>query len=174
MSRTNRLPYLLSSLLLVGLSTACVAEIQGVEGDDADTLARAADYKSFPRMNAAPYKSGVGGMINLYVSPEGAAAYASYQPGVAAQAMPKIPVGTIIVREVLDDTGKVTKLTMMAKGAPGYQPEFGDWWFAVTDADGAPHRVNEQWQVGTMKACQSCHTPLADKDFLFGVPMNMR
>jgi hypothetical protein len=77
-----------------------------------------ADYRSFARINRAPYSSTLGGFkINVFTS---------CRPG------------TIIVREVLGSAGEVAKLTLMTKGEPGYDPRLGDWWFGVTDPQGVP------------------------------------
>ena len=50
--------------------------------------------------------------------------------------------GTVIVRSVLDASGNVSKLTLMAKGPPGYDPSIGDWWFGETDPTGAAWRLS--------------------------------
>jgi hypothetical protein len=163
---------LLWSLFVSALSTACVTEMPTLGDEDLAVLARAEDYRSFQRINSAPFASGVKGSVNVWVSPEGAPAYAMLNTP-NADAAPPVPEGTVIVREVLDPTGKVTKLTMMAKGPTGYQPELGDWWFAVTDPSFAPIYGEETWQVGRMPECHSCHVPHADEDFLFGVPTGM-
>lgn len=76
----------------------------------------------------------------------------------------------MIVREVLDANGEVAKLTMMAKGPPGYDPTLGAWWFGVTDPNGRPLVQDGQLLVGRLTQCHECHSERADDDFLFGVP----
>jgi hypothetical protein len=169
LSASTRLAW---TLFVSALATACVTETPELEGKDREYLERAVDYKSFPKINTQPYASGLKGMINVYVSPEGAAAYAARLPSQPDQAAP-IPEGTLIVREVLDGQGTVGKLTMMAKGPRGYQPALGDWWFGVTDADLVPLYGEETWEIGRMPACHGCHVPHASDDFLFGVPAEM-
>ena len=81
-----------------------------------------------------------------------------------------VAFGTVIVREVLDARGQITKLTVMAKGPPGYDPSLGDWWFAVTDPRGVPLTENGVVQLGRMNQCHNCHLDRGRDDFLFGVP----
>jgi hypothetical protein len=90
-----------------------------------------------------------------------------------------LPVGSVIIRVMYgdldagtpDNPGAVTHLTVMSKGPPGYDPDLGDWWFAVTDPNGNP--VEE----GPLKDdCHSCHKLERGlgNDFLFGAPTNER
>ena len=81
-----------------------------------------------------------------------------------------IAPGTTIVREVLDTTGRVSKLTVMAKGPTGSDPTLGDWWFAVTDPGGTPLIENGTPMVGRLTQCHGCHLDRPQDDFLFGVP----
>ena len=67
---------------------------------------------------------------------------------------PRLNVGTVIVREVLDAQGAISSITAIAKGPPGLDPTLGDWWFAKADPSGS----------------HSCHVPRAAEDYLFGVP----
>jgi hypothetical protein len=170
--RAHRAAY---AFVVAVVTSACVVEVPELPDEDQELLDRAADYQSFRKVNAEPYASGVKGMINVYVSDEGAAAYAARGPEKIDQA-DDVPVGTIIVREVLSDTGRVAKLTLMAKGPKGYQPELGDWWFAVTTPDLAPlmGETTDEWQIGRMPECHGCHIPHAGDDFLFGVPADKR
>jgi hypothetical protein len=174
--RSHRLSFshrALWTLFVSVLATACVSETPPIEDEDMTFLARAESYRTWRRINRAPYASGLKGTINVYVSPEGADAYAGYHPDRADDARP-IPEGTVIVREVLDATGAVTKVTMMAKGPRGYQPELGDWWFAVTDGNMVPQFGEDTWEIGRMPSCHSCHVPHANDDFVFGVPDAVR
>ena len=75
----------------------------------------------------------------------------------------------MIVREVLDGSGALAKLTMMAKGPVGYDPTLGDWWFAETDALCNPLMDGSSELVGKIEACHECHADRAGDDFLFGV-----
>ena len=133
-------------------------------------LEMAATYRaSFQRVNTSPYPSTVGTFdINSFVHGD-TRTYRSIHPEDTTTTA-SVSIGTVIVREVLDSTGAVTKLTMMAKGPAGYDPTLGDWWFAETDPTGKPLTGDAGLQVGRLAACHSCHVPRASTDFLFGVP----
>lgn len=165
------------SVLLVG----CIATSVGDEGDpdtEASTvMSSLATYRGrFVAIDRAPYASAIGSFAIVdYVDPAAAPAFRAIHPESAAPNAP-LPVGTIIVREVLAADGKtVAKLTLMAKGPTGYDPTLGDWWFGVTDATGAPlpDPSTGQPQVGRLTACHGCHAPRAAQDFLFGVPADV-
>jgi hypothetical protein len=169
--RAHRLAY---AFVVAAVTSACVVEVPILPDDDQEVLDRAADYQSFRKVNAEPYASGLKGMINVYVSDEGVDAYLARGPEKIDGA-DDVPVGTLIVREVLSETGRVTKLTLMAKWPKGYQPELGDWWFGVTTPDLAPIMgETQEWQIGRMPECHGCHIPHAGDDFLFGVPADKR
>ena len=82
-----------------------------------------------------------------------------------------IPAGGIIVREVLDDSMTPLRLTVMAKGPAGYNPNLGDWYFAVSNLQGVPQVKDGVPRSGRMVDCYGCHVPRAGDDYLFGVPM---
>jgi hypothetical protein len=127
--------------------------------------------KDFSRVNSAPYQSALGAFdINLFVHGDSRIYRAIHPEDTTSTSNVDISVGTVIVREVLDSSGGITKLTMMAKGPAGYDPTLGDWWFAVTDPTGAPLSGDTGLQVGRLAECHSCHVPRASSDFLFGVP----
>jgi len=134
-------------------------------------LEMASGYRTdFSRVNSAPYPSALGSFdINLFVHGD-SRVYRAIHPETTSASNVEISVGTVIVREVLDASGAVTKLTMMAKGPAGYDPTLGDWWFAVTDPSGKVMSDSTGLQVGRLAACHSCHVPRATSDFLFGVP----
>lgn len=126
-------------------------------------------YQAMPRINARPYPSELGSFtINCYVAGD-VADYRKIHPERAGTNV-KVARGTLIVREVLDAGGQVTKLTVMAKGPPGFDPSLGDWWFAVTDPLGAPLVENGAVLLGRLTQCHDCHRDRSRDDFLFGVP----
>ena len=69
-----------------------------------------------------------------------------------------------IIKPIYNDAdGKsIRHLTVMVKMAPGYDPENGDWWYALVDATGT--RVGAQ---GRLDACIPCHKKAAETDYLF-------
>jgi hypothetical protein len=129
----------------------------------------------FTEVNAQAYTSGLSATskINVWVNKIGAADYEGIEPEVSNSHHTVAP-GTVIVREVFDMTGTVTKLTLMVKGPVGYNSTVGDFWFGVTSPDGTPMMDNGEQQMGKLTACFSCHQTRAGDGFLFGVPMAMR
>jgi hypothetical protein len=126
---------------------------------------------TFTHAARAPYPSSAaqGASIDSWVSADAWPVYATISPDVAGSGA-KLPAGTTIVRAVLGASGAVTKLTLMAKGPPGYNPALGDWWFGETDATGAPLDDDAGALTGRVIACYSCHLARATDDYVFGVP----
>jgi hypothetical protein len=129
----------------------------------------------FTAMNAAPYTTALpsAALVNVFVSDEGHDWYAAVAPEREGTGI-VLPEGTLIVREVLGDDGEVATLTLMYKGAPGYNPDLGDYWFGVADPTGEPVVEDGVAKVGRLEACYGCHVDRPDDDFLFGVPAVQR
>jgi hypothetical protein len=137
---------------------------------DQEILQVVTGYKgsTFSKINSAPYGSTLGAFqINVYAYGD-VTGYRAIHPETTTTTT--MGVGTVIVREVLDATGAVSKLTVIAKAPAGYDSTLGDWWFAQTDATGNAMVTNGTMQVGKLADCHSCHIPRASEDFLFGVP----
>jgi hypothetical protein len=133
------------------------------------SLGWAESYQGMAKINARPYVSGLGSSsINCFVAGD-VTNYKQIHPE-RMSANVAVARGTVIVREVLDGAGRVTKLTLMAKGPAGYDPSLGDWWFAVTDPRGVPLVENGVVQAGRLTQCHDCHDDRTRDDFLFGVP----
>lgn len=107
--------------------------------------------------------------INVWVTSADAADYLRITPD-AHDSGATVRPGTMLVREVLDASGQVAKLTLMVKGPPGYNPAVGDFWFGVTQPDGTPVVADGMEQMGKLDQCYSCHQTRAGDGFLFGVP----
>jgi hypothetical protein len=121
------------------------------------------DFTSWDEINTSRYESELGPYeISVWTNSDGDE-YRRIHPETTGSHV-VIPVGAIIVRAVFDARGAIEKLTLMAKGPPGYDPRIGDWWFGVTDARGSPV------EVGHVEKCFGCHIPRAADDYLFGVP----
>lgn len=145
-----------------------VGTVDDAELDGAN-LERVADYHAMSRLNMQAYRSTLGPFdINCYVEGD-VGGYRRLDPEHPG-ANVTMARGTMIVREVLDAAGRVTKLTVMTKGPPAYDPTLGDWWFAVTDPAGAPLEENGALLVGRLAQCHDCHRERTRDDFLFGVP----
>lgn len=122
------------------------------------------DYKTFTRIDRRAYTSTLGAFdINVYVNGD-VGQYRKIHPEVTGTGATTISVGTIIVREVFDANGQVSKLTLMAKGPSGYDSRIGDWWWGEADPTGTPTKL------GRLTECHGCHVPRAGDDYLFGVP----
>jgi len=151
-----------------------------VQVNEASILASVANgaYKYSPQftpVNVAPYESDIaaGLKINVWVTSSDFTAYTKIDPDVTGSGV-VMPAGLTIVREVLGADGNVAKLTLMTKGPPGYNPDLGDFWFAVAKPDGTPLEENGMRQAGKLTQCFGCHTPRANDGYLFGVPAAAR
>jgi hypothetical protein len=147
----------------------------GSEMTDISVAEIISTYHGYPQVNHTPYRSTLGDFdINVFVNPEAASAYARIDPDLTGSGA-VVPSGAVIVRQVLDATGAVSKLTIMVKRATGFYPACGDWWFGVTDTSGnAINDSNGTPQEGAIAECASCHIPRATDDYLFGVPAAVR
>jgi len=144
--------------------------------DEASILASVAGgaYRQgarFEAVSGAPYPSAIAAQtdVDVFVTTADYAMYARISPDQSGSGASLTP-GATIVREVLDASGAVSKLTLMVKGPPGYNPTVGDFWFGVTTPDGTPVVDNGVTQLGKVSACFGCHMPRASDGFLFGVP----
>jgi hypothetical protein len=158
----------------------CVADLKAPPTVDMDTstvLHEVADYRDHSSFDVVSktYVSALGAsiLIDVYVSREAAAAYDAIAPESTGSGV-HVPVGGVIVREVLDANGVAQKLTVLAKGPPGYNPMIGDWYWAVTDLAGVPVTMDGGVREGKLIDCYGCHIPRSTDDFLFGVPRSDR
>ncbi len=70
-----------------------------------------------------------------------------------------LPAGSIIVKEGMGQDKKVSSVVVMYK-VKGFNPEAGDWFWALYDPDGTAKAS------GKVAACISCHSVKADNDYL--------
>jgi hypothetical protein len=144
-------------------------DARSLDSVDLQMIREARRVGAFQRADRAPYLSSVGSFdIDVFVSQD-ARNYRRIHPETTGSGVVLSP-GTLIVREVLDAQGQVTKITLMAKQRAGYDPTLGDWWFGVTDPAGQPLGDASGPQVGRLTECHGCHLPRAQDDYLFGVP----
>jgi len=150
-------------------TTGADAAVTAPDDFDLEMMQIATRYKSFSKIDNTAYASSLGvGNINLYVWGD-SKDYKLVSPETTGSGITMV-VGSVIVREVLDSSGAVDKLTLMAKGPAGYDPTLGDWWFGVLDASGTPAVTDGRIQLGRLGDCHSCHIPRETDDYLFGVP----
>jgi hypothetical protein len=172
------MPY---AFILIAALAACVEPGGGdpaVVIDEASLLSTIQAYRrspAFVRVNDLPYASALSATspIDVYVSQHAFAAYASITPDVSGSRV-IVPEGTVIVREVRDEAGVVARLTVMARLAAGYNPELGDYWFAVTSPTGEPVVDNGVAKTGRLTECFGCHLERVEDDYLFGVLADQR
>lgn len=150
------------------LLVSCTVEDPPSSDVEQTMLTALSSYASFTKINRAPFASAAGAFDVNVLTSEASTSYAKIHPDTSDSHV-VLPVGTVIVREVLDGTNAIAKLTVMAKAPPGADPTLGDWWFAVTDPRGVPQIVDGIPQIGPMPACQACHLPRSGDDYLFGV-----
>lgn len=96
--------------------------------------------------------------INVYVNKVGTAAMLS-------ESAATFPVGSVIVKQKFDPNHEPDKpllYTVMIKHEPGYNPDAGDWEFAVIGGDGREFQAR-----GALANCIACHTPQKANDFVF-------
>jgi hypothetical protein len=129
----------------------------------------------FTQVNRLPYDTTVtpGAKINVWVSSEHFAQYSKITPNASDSGV-HLPTGAIIIREVLDQSGNLTKLTLMSKGSAGWNPDLGDYWFGVTSPDGTPVEQNGKAMIARLSQCYSCHLGRVNDDYLFGVGLTVR
>ncbi len=129
----------------------------------------------FVQVNSSAYLTSLdtGEEINLYINASAADLYRKIHPELTGSGV-TLPVGTIIVREVLNGTTR-SKLTVMAHGGPGYFPAGGDWYYAAISSDGSDFLTGDDGASihGASASCNTCHTDRSGDGFLFGVPANM-
>ncbi len=111
------------------------------------------DYEAIRKSN--PHLSTY---ITVYVNNAGREAMLAKEPQ-------RFPEGSIIVKEKIgtrQEGRKPVLYTIMRKREPGYNPEVGDWEFAVVDGNGTKLQA-----IGKLENCQSCHVEKNGSDFVF-------
>ena len=96
--------------------------------------------------------------ITVYVNKSG-------KDAMFAKDAVKFPEGSIIVKEKIGHANEGSKpllYTIMRKRQPGYNPDLGDWEFAVVGPNGKDIQGR-----GKLENCQKCHRPKRDSDYVF-------
>lgn len=168
--------HIVHALALAAAScTGCVVGVGSTDSDpqlDAMVLASVHQYRSATKINVQPLSSLLGPFdVNYFVAGD-VSDFLRVHPEQSGSKV-RLEPGTVIVREVLGESGQAAKLTVMAKGPAGFDPTLGDWWFGVTDVDGIPLEENGALLIGRLQQCHECHRERTQDDFLFGVPAMM-
>jgi hypothetical protein len=119
------------------------------------------NYKEYPywpgHPEVQPGQSPHGAFHEIYVHP------------VLAEALPvpdrRAPDGSIVVKCNLDSDRELISFTVMAK-VEGYNPEAGDWYWAVYTKDGRTEAA------GRIQSCIECHEALWNNDYLIVHPLD--
>lgn len=163
--------------VLAAVSAACAPqdswELEGAFDQRAlmQLLATQRYRQELVRVSEDPFPSGIKGeSVLMYVSPNFAAQYTQLSSGhgMAPQA---IPVGTLMIREVLDSNRRASVVTAAAKAPAGYNPEVADLWWAVAQPDGTVMTdASGTALVGPVSSCNNCHRLHEQTAFLYGMP----
>lgn len=145
------------------------------DGSAFGALEVGADWAGYTRLNTAAFPSPTHGgrMVDVYVNAVGLTAY--QDPAQEAE----IPVGTVVVKTSTESDGSAGPIFVMEKRAAGFNPEQGDWWYAIHWAEPPAKWMKKlggpiYWRTPSQKAqyCFDCHDSF-DRQ-LGGVPAEQR
>jgi hypothetical protein len=167
----------LTNLVWIAVQSESQPLPAGHQGSESGISSEIAGYRNWQKANAAPvwYDSSIAAMcaaatpqssprgphsdkfILVYVNETG-------RESLLRQKTPVFPVGSIIVKEKLAsaDSQSAELLTVMLKRESGFNPDSGNWEYAVVD--GTATKVIAQ---GKLVNCQSCHVARKPTDFVF-------
>lgn len=125
----------------------------------------------FRLVNDGPFPSTVAPdkTIDLWVSDGAYEAFKRVVPERAGSNV-SMPVGTVVVREVLGAGEKLETITVMIRLPEGAFPLGGDWWYASADPDGKIRQKDGAPVAGLLESCGTCHLRRSHDDYLFGTP----
>ena len=81
------------------------------------------------------------------------------------------PDGSIIVKENFNADKKLTNITVMAK-VRGFNPDDGDWFWAMYDPQGKIVVSNNLAMEGRVAYCYECHAGVKDNDYVILWPLD--
>lgn len=168
-------------LLITGLA-ASMAVGSGQTKENDSLALYVSDLGGWKQVNPEPYY--ISSQVDLRCVAPGPADYASERKrnphastyitvfvnatgGLAMFANPPqpFPKGSVIVKRKYDQgsqNGTPILSTVMIKRETGYNPDAGDWEFAVVSGDGKT--VEARGKLGN---CMSCHSSRRNEDFVF-------
>ena len=178
----------LGTVMAIGLAfnyfpLQSVRSVGPSSGSDAtDALKAIAGYRNWTRVNPRPELMHVRAALDcaISLSPSGADVDGETNPhkrkyitvyvndsgrnAMMEQLSPKFPEGSVIVKEKLSEPSSQTPelLTVMIKREKGFNPESGDWEYAVFDGTGTKLESR-----GKLDNCQSCHLSHPKSDYVF-------
>jgi hypothetical protein len=178
----------LATIMATGLAVSylplrTVRSGEPASGSDArDAVKAIAGYRNWTRVNRQPQvmqqKTAI--LCGIWRAPSGAKVYGETNPhhrkyitvyvnepgrkAMIEQLNPKFPEGSVIVKEKLSEPSSQTPelLTVMIKREKGFNPDSGDWEYAVFDGTGT--KLESRGKLGN---CQGCHVTLPNSDYIF-------
>lgn len=108
--------------------------------------------------------------IHVLATPDFAPSYATIDPYYAGSNV-EFPRGAMVVREIYDASGELTKITVIVRGEEGDNPGVGDLLFGVLTPEGE-WMLDEagEPQFGALETCGGCHAGRSNDGWLWGVP----
>ena len=146
--------FTLSSLFMI---SGCSTPTTPSTSDDSVHLKGIVEeYKSYTKINDSRVKSNQHGgiFVNTLIN----------KTGIDSFRNKKYPYteGSTVIKEGFDtETSDLSKIYVMKK-IKGYDPQNGDWLYAMTDPSGKVQ------MSGKIQMCISCHVARKDKDYVFG------
>ena len=159
-------------LLLRLLGVSAVASGCMIDSD-VQLQAEASTYQSMTKVNAQTFTTQQhqgNPQVNVWTNTLATSPFRtlSAQPGTIVE----LPVGAMIVKEMLDAAGQPEFLTVMVKQAPGFDSVNQDWWYGRLNVDGSAASGNF---IGKVGFCIACHAGAPNNNYLFGVaPTQLR
>ena len=131
------------------------------------------EYTTWPKVSEAPVKSEGHGdrWVVTYLNPRGERA------GLTGSF--PFPEGTILAKESFQDAGgrpgTVTgPLYIMEKRRRGYDPQRGDWHYAMVNPDGRVAMSGSGDPAFQTHLCAECHDSSKVNDYVFGTKTRMK
>jgi len=155
---------------------------QGTSDDFSFDAAKLKDTTGWTKVNAEPYR--MSSIVNTLcglpskqrleaerkTNPHAEAYITVYVNNTGREAMfakesQTFPQGSVIVKEKIGhriEGSKPLLYTIMRKREPGYNPNLGDWEFAVVGPNG-----KDVQGIGKLENCQNCHRTKRVSDFVY-------
>ncbi len=126
------------------------------------------------RFSRVPYESGTHGgrMVNNYSNSIGKKAYAKYED------LKKAPQGSVFIKDSFSvgSNGSLSAgpVFLMEKKQAGFDKKNGDWRYYMIMPNGTLFGTTKGKNSAGMKFCSDCHGLVADSDFLYFLPEEVR
>ena len=176
----------LATIMMIGLAVTYLPLRSVRSGEPAlgsdtqDAVKAIAGYRSWTKVNPTPELMDVRTSTDCAAPIGGFGTYGPSNPhrekyitvyvnelgrkAMMEQRKPQFPEGSVIVKEKLSEPSSTSPelLTVMIKREKGFNPETGDWEYAVFDGTGTKLESR-----GKLSTCQGCHLSRPDTDYIF-------